>query len=88
MIPKRYKCKHRQPNSKFSMYQFAQLNQTIFPGWDYPPLMPNAYACPIQLLLYFIPEVRHAIQNSQLLISNSAGEEKKMNGKVHFACTN
>ena len=56
----------------------AQYNDTgIWPGWDYPPSMPNAYAPPVLLALYFIPEIRSIMLSRQFdnrLFSSSSGK--------------
>ena len=48
------------------------MNDTVYPGWDYAPSMPNAYAAPVLVLLYFMPEVRNAILLSQLAFKKSS----------------
>jgi PAB-dependent poly(A)-specific ribonuclease subunit 2 len=47
------------------MFDYASLNDTLFPGYDYPPTMSNSYVCPVLLLLYFIPEIHNAMLHSQ-----------------------
>jgi len=87
-VPIRYKCKYRPPYSMFSAFDFASLNSTIYPGWDYAPSMPNAYASPVLLLLYFVPEIRNAMLSSQLssnisrCMSTSNSMEKKNRSQV------
>jgi PAB-dependent poly(A)-specific ribonuclease subunit 2 len=46
------------------------MNTTgLLPGWDYASTLPNAWACPVLLLLYFIPEVRQAALSCQFVDS-------------------
>ena len=49
----------------FTVFDFAALNDTAFPGYDYPPTMSNSYVCPVLLLLYFVPEIQNAMLESQ-----------------------
>ena len=63
-IPQRYAGKHRSPNSRFSAFDFAALNNTLYPGWHYNG--PNAYVSPVILLLYFVPEIHSIMLRSQL----------------------
>lgn len=49
----------------FSIFDFAALNNTIFPGYDYPPTMSNSYICSVLLALYFVPEIQNSILESQ-----------------------
>ena len=67
----------------FSAFDFASLNSTIYPGWDYPPSMPNAYASPVLLLLYFVPEIRNVILSSQMgsTVSKSMNSSTSMEKK-------
>jgi len=77
-LPPRYICKNRPLNSRFSAFDFAALNDTIYPGWDYALTMPNSYACSVLLLLYFVPEIRGAMLSSQLRnINDSVMPTKK-----------
>jgi hypothetical protein len=64
-IPDRYQSKDRLPGSMFSLFDVATLNDTLFPGCDYPPSMSNAYVAPVLILLHFIPEIRDAMLSSQ-----------------------
>lgn len=57
-IPERYRLTIRPSHKSVSSALHKEFNATGFlPGWDYPPTMPNAFAPPILILLYFIPEV-------------------------------
>ena len=64
-IPDRYQSKDRLPGAMFSLFDVAALNDTIFPGCDYPPTMSNAYVSSVLILLHFIPEIRNAMLLSQ-----------------------
>mmetsp|Transcript_2153 Transcript_2153/g.3958 ORF Transcript_2153/g.3958 Transcript_2153/m.3958 type:complete len:1509 (+) Transcript_2153:268-4794(+) len=64
-IPERYRVKDKQSNTMFTMFDYAALNDTLFPGYDYPPTMSNSYVCPVLLLLYFIPEIYNAMLDLQ-----------------------
>ena len=84
-IPVRYRLTVRPPGQIMSPSEYIKNNNTgIWPGWDYPPSMPNAWASPILMLLYFVPEIRAAVLNAQkdrrLFGSSSAMTGKK--GKV------
>ena len=76
-LPLRYAGKYRPFNSRFSPFDFASLNNTFYPGWDYRG--PNSYACPILLLLYFVPEIRYAMLQSQLRNVESSGKKSNKN---------
>lgn len=79
-IPSRYAG--RQNISRFSVFDIASLNDTIYPGWDYSG--PNAYACSVLLLLYFVPEIRCAMLHSQMRNFDQVVAGKKA-GKVNEA---
>ncbi|CAJ1934316.1 unnamed protein product [Cylindrotheca closterium] len=66
-IPARYRRQVR-PNFKTAgVFDPADYNDTgLFPAWDYPSTMPNAFASPVLLLLYFVPEIRSAVLNAQV----------------------
>lgn len=64
-IPEIYQSKDRLPGAMFSLFDVAALNDTLFPGCDYPPTMSNAYVSSVLILLYFIPEIRGAMLSSQ-----------------------
>jgi hypothetical protein len=78
-LPMRYAVKNRPINSRFSAFDFASLNKTIYPGWDYAG--PNSYSCSVLLLLYFIPEIRNVMLHSQLQNFVSVALGKKV-GKI------
>ncbi len=50
-IPKRYTNRDRPANAMFTIFDFAKLNDTLFPGCDYPPAMQNSSACSVLLLV-------------------------------------
>lgn len=56
-----------RPNfKKAGAFDPADYNDTgLFPGWDYSATLPNAFASPVLLLLYFVPEIRSAVLASQ-----------------------
>lgn len=64
-IPDRYRSKEILRGSKFCLAQVASLNDTLFPGWDYPPSMSNSYVTSVLLLIYFVPEIRDAMLSCQ-----------------------
>ncbi|KAL3944634.1 MAG: hypothetical protein SGBAC_001294 [Bacillariaceae sp.] len=66
-IPPRYRRQVR-PNFKTAgVFDPADYNDTwLFPAWDYSSTMPNAFASPVLLLLYFVPEIRSAVLNAQV----------------------
>jgi hypothetical protein len=76
-VPKRYRRTVR-PSNQGGGFSHAQYNDTgLFPGWDYPPSMPNAYAPPVLLALYFVPEIRSLMLMRQFdtrLFSSSSGK--------------
>jgi len=58
-VPKRYRKTLKPSHAIGATFSHAQYNETgLWPGWDYPPSMPNAYAPPVLLWLYFMPEIR------------------------------
>jgi hypothetical protein len=90
-MPQRYDQSHRPPYSIFTAFDFAARNDTLFPGWDYAPSMPIANACPVLLMLYFIPEVRNAMMDSQMHTRQSFGDDinnalKKQTNKSSQDC--
>ena len=87
-IPVRYRLTIRNPSSFMSPSDYIKHNNTgVWPGWDYPPSLPNAWASPMIMLLYFFPEIRSAVlqgQTDQRLVSfPSPGPKKGPNkGKI------
>ena len=56
----------RPDYKKSGAFDPADFNETgLIPGWDYAPTMPNAFASPVLLLFYFLPEVRNAVLGAQ-----------------------
>ena len=49
----------------FNIFDCAALNDTLFPGYDYPPENKNAYVCSVLMLLYFVPEIQNAMLSCQ-----------------------
>lgn len=73
-IPKRYRKTLKPSHSKGAAFSHAQYNDTgLWPGWDYPSSMPNAYAPPVLLWLYFVPEIRSMLMSRQF---DRAGKRK------------
>ena len=65
-IPQHYRLAIRNPSSFMSPSDYIKHNNTgVWPGWDYPPSLPNAWASPIVTLLYFFPEIRSAVLQGQ-----------------------
>lgn len=65
-IPARYRLQVRPNFRKAGAFDPADHNDTgLFPGWDYSSTLPNAFASPVLLLLYFVPEIRSAVLASQ-----------------------
>lgn len=78
-VPERYRIKDRPSNTMFTMFDYAALNDTLFPGCDYPPTMSNSYVCPVLLLLYFVPEIHNAMLHSQQRAVTNETNGKKNN---------
>jgi PAB-dependent poly(A)-specific ribonuclease subunit 2 len=65
-IPARYRLKLRPSFKTAGAFDPAEYNNSgLFPGWDYAPTMPNAFASPVLLLLYFVPEILSATLSAQ-----------------------
>lgn len=65
-VPPRYRLTLRPKFKSGANFDHADFNHTgVFPGWDYPPTMPNAFASPVLFLLYFSPALRTAIFSQQ-----------------------
>jgi PAB-dependent poly(A)-specific ribonuclease subunit 2 len=78
-IPSRYQITSR-PNFRSSggSFDVSESNDTgLLPGWDYSPSLPNAWACPVLLLFYFVPEVRQAALSSQFIDKYSVSSVQK-----------
>lgn len=72
-IPYRYRLMVRPPFYKVYNFDYSRHNETqLLVGWDYAPTFSNAFACPVFMLLYFIPEIRAAALRSQALNSKMA----------------
>lgn len=88
-VPKRYRRTLR-PSNQGGGFSHAQFNETgLFPGWDYPPSMPNAYAPPVLLALYFVPEIRSLMLLRQFdtrLFSSSSGKGTLLADALPLAC--
>ena len=65
-LPQRYRLKTR-PNFRLrGAFDPCDYNETgLIPGWDYPSSMPNSFAVPVLLMLYFVPEVAGAVLGAQ-----------------------
>jgi Ubiquitin carboxyl-terminal hydrolase len=65
-VPPRYRLTLRPSFKSGATFEHAEFNKTgLFPGWDYPPTMPNAFVSPVLLLLYFNPALRSTIFMNQ-----------------------
>ena len=64
-IPTSYRRMIRPPATP--QFNYTQYNSTkIWPGWDdYGGNMPNAYAAPLIVVLFFTPEVRNMVLKKQ-----------------------
>lgn len=86
-VPPRYRLQKR-PNFKSSgAFDPSDYNDTgLFPGWDYVPTMPNAFASPVLLLLYFHPEIRSAVLAAQYSdgLWSAKGYEKALSPELGF----
>ena len=76
-IPPRYRLTLRPSFKSGATFDHAEFNNTgLFPGWDYPPTMPNSFVSPVLLLLYFNQALRSTIFshqfNEKLLASRQA----------------
>ena len=61
----------------FTIFDFAALNDTVFPGYDYPPTMSNSYVCSVLVMLYFVPEIHNAMLESQQRVGSVETKAKK-----------
>jgi PAB-dependent poly(A)-specific ribonuclease subunit 2 len=62
-VPDRYRLKQKTPGGFCDPSDFN--GSGLFPGWDYAPTMPNAFAAPVLLLMYFLPEIQTAVLGAQ-----------------------
>jgi PAB-dependent poly(A)-specific ribonuclease subunit 2 len=86
-VPIRYRLKLRPSYKTAGAFDPAEFNNTgLFPGWDYSPTMPNAFASPVLLLLYFVPEVRTAVLGAQIhdKLYSSKAYEKAVSPELGF----
>eukprot|EP00980_Cylindrotheca_fusiformis_P010035 scaffold2214_cov139-Cylindrotheca_fusiformis.AAC.32 len=86
-IPARYRLQVRPHFRKAGAFDPADYNDTgLFPGWDYPSTLPNAFATPVLLLLYFVPEIRSAVLAAQLLdmVGSARPFEKSLSPELGF----
>lgn len=78
-LPARYRRQMRPTFKTARAFDPTDRNNTgLFPGWDYSSTMPNAFATPVLLLLYFVPEIRSSIlaaQYNEKLFSSKAYEK-------------
>ena len=66
VVPDRYRLTLRPQSVTTEHFKHSKHNGTgIWPGWDYPPSMPNAHVPAVLVLLYFQPEVRTAMLERQ-----------------------
>lgn len=77
-LPERYKNKDRPSGVLFTEFDFAALNDTLFPGFDYPPSMSNSFVTSVLLMLYFCPEIQNAMLFCQHFGATSETRGKKM----------
>ncbi|KAI2496820.1 exonuclease [Fragilaria crotonensis] len=66
VVPDRYRLTLRPQRVTTEHFKHSTHNATgMWPGWDYPPSMPNAHVPAVLVLLYFEPEVRTAMLERQ-----------------------
>jgi len=77
-VPLRYARTIHPPHSY--KFHYASYNETnIWPGWDTQHQMPNAYAAPIVLLLYFQKEIRQLFLQTFHINRNTNGHDDDNN---------
>ena len=77
-IPYRYRLMARPPFYKVTNFDYSRYNETgLWVGWDYSPTFSNSFACSVLTLLYFIPEIRSAALQSQVLNNQMAIQSGK-----------
>ncbi|CAB9506151.1 PAN2-PAN3 deadenylation complex catalytic subunit PAN2 [Seminavis robusta] len=65
-VPARYRLTLRPSFKSGATFDHAEYNRTgLYPGWDYPPTMPNAFVSPVLFLLYFNPALRSTVFSNQ-----------------------
>jgi hypothetical protein len=70
-------------------FDHAEFNNTgIFPGWDYAPTMPNAFAPPVLMLMYFNPVLRStvfsALNKYRLWVASNAPRDRNLVPELCF----
>jgi PAB-dependent poly(A)-specific ribonuclease subunit 2 len=86
-MPPRYRLQLRPKFKSAGAFDPADHNDSgLFPGWDYSPAMPNAFAPPVLLLFYFIPEMRSAVLAAQYneKLFSARGYEKALAPELGF----
>ena len=87
-IPPRYRLTVRPNFKSGANFDHAEFNNTgLFPGWDYPPTMPNAFASPVLLLLFFNDQLRRGVFSSQFderLLSSRSASDKNLLPELAF----
>eukprot|EP00934_Nitzschia_sp_Nitz4_P005448 Nitzschia sp. Nitz4//scaffold106_size73319//39007//43304//NITZ4_005738-RA/size73319-augustus-gene-0.3-mRNA-1//1//CDS//3329532526//5438//frame0 len=65
-IPSRYRLQNRPSFKRSGAFDPCDYNRSgLIPGWDYSQTLPNAFAPPVILMLYFLPEIRGNVLNAQ-----------------------
>ncbi|KAL7473268.1 hypothetical protein ACHAXS_013711 [Conticribra weissflogii] len=86
--PYRYRLMVRPPFYKVYNFDYSRHNETqLWVGWDYAPTFSNAFACPVFILLYFIPEIRAAALRSQSSNSEMAIQTGTDDRRERSRCT-
>lgn len=86
-VPTRYRLKLRPNFKSAGRFDPSDYNDTgLFPGWDYAPTMPNAFASPVLLLLYFQPEIRASVLSAQCneKLFSTKGYERALSPELGF----
>mmetsp|Transcript_18582 Transcript_18582/g.50803 ORF Transcript_18582/g.50803 Transcript_18582/m.50803 type:complete len:1506 (+) Transcript_18582:92-4609(+) len=84
-IPSRYRLCLRPTNKSAAAFSHTEHNNTgLFPGWDYPPTMPNAFVPPVLMLLYFFPEARATLLRSQFMDKIASGKKDGLIAELSF----
>ena len=86
-VPTRYRLKLRPNFKSAGRFDPSDYNDTgLFPGWDYAPTMPNAFASPVLLLLYFQSEIRASVLSAQCneKLFSTKGYERALSPELGF----
>ena len=86
-IPTRYRLMTRPTGGNAKQFDFTYTNHNDtgkYAGWDAGNNTPNAYAAPVLVMLYFIPEIRASLLREQFqhrIFEEESGRKKKFGEK-------